>query len=230
MPMDLTEFDVFDESNVEFMDAVAETLSSTVISEIFQDQLVVVNSNAKSCTLNLSIKPVHKLNSKLLNSCLTLVDQNLSAHYSRQNGKEWKLEKREEMLQDGLIYIFYKDEDSGNIVAFLSFMLTYYEPEEKINKVLYLFEIHVSKSYQSLRIGAELIERFHLVAKRLHELKDDDLLSVDATCLTVFSNNTKALKWYEALNYKVTEDSPKDKVLRNKKVIKPPYYILTRTL
>lgn len=227
--MDLTGFDVFDESNVEFMDAVAETLSSTVIPEIFQDQLVVVNSKAKSCTLNLFVKPVHKLSSKLLNSFLNLVDQNLRDHYIRQNGKDWKLQKREEMQEDGLIYVYYKDEESGNIVAFLLFMLTYYEPEMKINKVLYLFEIHVSKSYQSLRIGAELIERFHLVAKKLNEL-EDDVLQADATCLTVFSDNAKALKWYKALNYKPTEDSPKDKVLRNKKVLKPSYYILTRTL
>lgn len=193
-------------------------------SGVFRDHIAIEGSQN---TLQLHVAPMHKLKKKALNACLALLEQNLRDHYLRVNGPDWIDEKRREMTERGLVYVSYQDVGSGNIAAFLSFMITEDELECEDVQVLYLYEIHVSRQYQSLRIGSELLNSFHDLARRLAASNDEHLHN-KATCLTVFSDNDRALQWYCNLGYQLTKDSPRDKVMRNKKLIKPPYYLMVR--
>ncbi|CAK7895120.1 hypothetical protein CAAN1_05S01728 [[Candida] anglica] len=218
MTSSIASFESFDDTNPDCMDKVAELLSIRSI-DLFHD------ITTPSRVLKVHVRPVHKIRSKVLNGCLNLVDQNLREHYIRNNGKDWKIDKKEEMSENGLVYVYYKDQETGALAAFMSYMLTYNDPESKDEKVLYLYEIHVSREYQSSKIGTTLIDNYHKLSQDLNN--SNDILESDATSLTVFSDNLKALNWYKKMGYKYTKDSPRDKVLR-KKVVKPPYYLLTR--
>lgn len=204
-----------------------ETVTETLLPYVRSSFPNEILTSSPVHTLKQFVKPIHGLPSKALNSCLNLVDQNLREHYSRLDGKDWKVAKKTEMSEDGLVYLYYKDMETGTMAAFLSFMITWDDLDVKTNKVLYLYEIHVSKEYQGLRIGAQLIESFHALSQLLNDV-DNEIIETDATCLTVFSDNLQALKWYKKLGYTLTDNSPKDKVLRNKKVIKPSYYLMIR--
>lgn len=208
--------------DTQLMDERALKVAQQAIG-VFRDHITLTGSQK---TLQLHVTPVHELKKKGLNACLAILDQNLRDHYLRVNGLNWKDEKRQEMTESGLVYVSYQDVDSGNIAAFLSFMITEDELEEDA-QVLYLYEIHVSRHYQSLRIGSELINNFHNLA-RLLAASNDERLYNEATCLTVFSDNERALQWYCGLGYKLTKDSPRDKILRNKKRVKPLYYLMMR--
>ncbi|GME80978.1 unnamed protein product [Ambrosiozyma monospora] len=49
---------------------------------------------------------------------------------------------------------------------------------------------------------------------------------VEGCSLTVFTKNERALKFYQGLGYIKADHSPRDKKLRNVRVVKPDYYIM----
>lgn len=201
-----------DEDNPQLVAAAATALSS-VSCTIFPDVLEVGELSAKRICSDFRTVKIPNL--------LSLIDTNLRQHYIRTQGRQWQKEKKEEMVTPGLVYILYVCDDK--LVAFLSYMLTRGDDEP----VLYLYEIHVDPAYQHLRVGSRLLLDFHRLALTLKSPETPPLLHCQATMLTVFSDNTNALRWYLKLGYILADDSPTDRKLRNHTVV-PEYYILKR--
>lgn len=187
--------------------------------------------------VEMSVFDVRSLDDDQFDQIIDLIDLNLGVYYQTRLGKDWKDEKRDEMEESGLVYILYSILSADNsklnkLVAFISVKLV----AELTAKVLYLYEIHIDPAFQSLGIGSTLISGFHDLAAKLNDSGDDKnnvsspYFDNEGTGLTVFSDNDRALNWYFKLGYNFTLDSPRDKVLRNKKVVKPSYYLLTRPL
>lgn len=144
---------------------------------------------------------------------LDLLDRNLGSYYCKLDGRNWKDNKRAEMMENGLVYLcLYSDK---SLAAFASYM----KVEEEGLDLLYLYEIQVDERFRATGLGTYLLNAFHRVA---------DSLRLDGTGLTVFSDNQKALNWYLRMGYKVAPFSPQDRKLRRGNTIKPAYYILLR--
>ncbi|KAK7687411.1 hypothetical protein QCA50_009276 [Cerrena zonata] len=213
-----------DESNDKSIEAEEQAHNNKDAKEI--------GATSKDLDATVSIFPVHEMDDDVFEQILDLVDLNLGSYYQKRLGKNWKDEKRDEMEESGLVYVIYTDALTKNIVAFTSVKLV----AELAAKVLYLYEIQISSQYQSIGVGSKLISSFHKLATKLNDLVGDAKykysthFSNEGTSLTVFSDNDRALNWYFNLGYTFTDDSPRDKLLRNEKVVKPSFYLLTRPL
>lgn len=213
---------VFDEEDEDFIKEVSKNVA-LIVPEIFPLSITIPLSE-EHCQFHLA--PIYRMPKEMLVKCVNLVESNLEAFYVKHQGLGWKSDKVKEMQEIGLIYIWYTD-SKNDVVGFISFMVTYSDEY----KVLYLYEIHVSSNYHSMKIGTQLIDKLHELSHHLNNVSSNQYkyrhFSNDGTALTVFSDNIKALQWYYKLGYQLTEDSPRDKVLRSK-VIKPDYYLLIR--
>lgn len=150
----------------------------------------------------------------------------IDGHYKKHKGIGWETDKLTEMQEDGLIYVYYTD-SNNEVIAFLSFVLTYEE-----GLVLYLYEIQIIPDWHKLGLGKILIDAFHDNIRNYREdlkIKGLDIDELEGSKLTVFTDN-RVLNWYLKLGYELAQESPIDKKLRNGKVIKPDYYILFKKL
>lgn len=107
--------------------------------------------------------------------------------------------------------------DEGEVLGFLSFMVTYEDGKE----VIYCYEIHLSPATQGQGLGKELMRRFEEIGRRV---------GLEKAMLTVFKSNAKAVAFYERLGYDVDEFSPSPRTLRNGTVKEPEYLILSKPL
>lgn len=216
---------IFDEDDSYQMELISQSISK-LVPDVFPDSINLPHDN--NVQAKLSVSPIHKLNPQTLNKLISLIDDNLGSFYKKTNGRNWKLEKLEEMNESGLIYIIYSLNDE--IISFLSIKLV---SEFNDSRVLYLYEIHINPKLHSMKIGSLLMSKFHDFSTYLNSLADNPKFKLsqyfdnDATNLTVFSDNLRALNWYFKLGYDYTLDSLRDKV-KNGKVIKPSTYMLTR--
>ena len=169
-------------------------------------------------------KDVSKL---LLKIAVDIIEQTIGKLYLQHNGRGWKREKKVELSESGLIFVFIADPKTNNTVAFMCFKLC---PDTEDQSVLYLYEIHVTSEYQGRGLGQILINKFHELAIDLKKSSNSLYKRLTGTALTVFSNNERTLSWYKNMNYSLTADSPLDKVLRHGNVLKPDYYLLKRPL
>lgn len=169
-----------------------------------------------------------------------LVELNLSHFYIELNGNEWFSNKLEEMQENGLVYVSYHASASSrshsrnvdDLIGFISFVDTL----DHEGRVLYLYEIHIHPDHQHRGIGKLMIDKFHQLAREISHTKKENVNNekderggqvLKGTKLTVFSENG-VVGWYKRLGYLVSEDSPRDRVLRSGKVVKPDYYLLYR--
>lgn len=171
-----------------------------------------INSDEYNLKLSFTAAP----DDGLLDKFIQVMSSTIGNLYLKHKGKNWKTEKLAEMKEFGLVYAYYVNDKTNEIAAFTSFLHSVYSNG---GTSLYLYEIHVLPGYQKSKIGTQLINSFHLIAKKLN----------CKTELTVFSDNSNALSWYEGLNYEISIDSPQNRVLKSGRVIKPDYYILERS-
>lgn len=161
---------------------------------------------------------------------IEIVDKCMGDMYVANNGRSWKKEKAEEMLEPGLVYVWYSQTEA---LESTGCFLTFKPVLELYGKTLYLYEIQILPLFQAHGLGAKLMDCFHSLAKSMDSRKLDSSLAqhvhlkTEATSLTVFSANSRALTWYKRLGYKRTADSPVDRKMRNK-VLKPKFYLLSR--
>lgn len=114
-------------------------------------------------------------------------------------------------------YLLLRSQNSHEILAFTSFMLT---PEEGI-PVIYVYEIHLSAALRGSGIGKKLMGMVEGVGKSV---------GVEKCMLTVFTSNTAAEGFYRRLGYAVDRCSPTERVLRGGRVKRPEYLILSKRL
>lgn len=201
---------------------------------------------------------VNKKSVDLLNKLLIVLDMNLGEKYSKvskkiyENDKPWKMNKLEEMKTPGLIYVYYINETSNDdILLFMSFMLTeeiglIETDENKNTSVIYLYEIQLLKAIRGQKLGHFLLSQ-HLsnCGKKINnEINFIERYSIPfiGIELTVFSDNKRAIKFYESINMKKTPFSPIDSIIKlekrrtrsqigvkslpNLEIIKKPVYYL----
>ncbi|KAL7581704.1 hypothetical protein ACA910_022246 [Epithemia clementina (nom. ined.)] len=88
---------------------------------------------------------------------------------------------------------------SSSLAAFCHYRFEYDDDQYPTCAALYLYEIQVSKTFQSLGIGKCLMELLRGMAQQASMFK---------ILLTVFHSNQQAMKFYQRLGYLVDESSP----------------------
>ncbi|EAZ63498.2 Histone-specific N-acetyltransferase NAT4 [Scheffersomyces stipitis CBS 6054] len=208
---------ILDEDDVKLMVHVSSEVCARAQS------VAVREWTSESATVRVSAG--HSIQPELLSEFVDLVDTNLGKLYVKHSGNNWKENKRKEMSDEGLVYLWILDRANGTLMGFMSFKLC---DEGEDATVLYLYEIHIVPQYKSLKYGGQLMDVLHSIAKDLTVQAGPWYFeSCLATCLTVFTDNTMALQWYLKLGYQLHPGSPQDRKLRGK-TIKPDYYILFR--
>ena len=164
-------------------------------------------------------------------ACFGLVELTSSNAYDGSSVGWSPLKKRKEMKLPDMRYLIARqglsngnpepDEPSaptqGQILGFLSFMVTYEDGKE----VIYCYEIHMSPTAQGLGLGKQLMLTFEDIGRRI---------GLEKAMLTVFKSNTIALRFYDRLGFAVDEYSPQPRKLRNGTVKEADYLILSKRL
>lgn len=109
------------------------------------------------------------------------------------------------------------EKEQGEILGFLSFMVTYEDGKE----VVYCYEIHLSSEARGKGLGRLLISRMEDIGKAV---------GLEKAMLTVFKSNTVARAFYEKGGYGVDENSPQPRRLRNGTIKEVDYLILSKML
>jgi ribosomal protein S18 acetylase RimI-like enzyme len=104
----------------------------------------------------------------------------------------------------------------GEILAFLSFMVTYEDGKE----VIYCYEVHVAPKAQGQGIGMRLMTLLRSIGVKI---------GLEKSMLTCFRSNHRALRFYKSIGYEVDENSPRSIRLRTGEV-EPDYYIMSESL
>ncbi|CAH6721953.1 hypothetical protein CLIB1444_07S06172 [[Candida] jaroonii] len=193
---------------------VSKSVSKRVL-QIFPQDIYVKDDVAK-----LSVSPGHQLSEDSLKQYMNLIDTTIGNLYYIMDGKHWKIDKLQEMKEIGLVYISY---ETDKLVCFVSVMVVL---DHGIKK-LYLYEIHVDPSYQHSKLGTLLMDGVQKLALDLDSCGDENL-SCKGVNLTVFSANELSYNWYLKRGFRITDNSPQDRVLRNGTSIKATYYLMAR--
>ncbi|RCK59377.1 hypothetical protein Cantr_07048 [Candida viswanathii] len=213
--IDGEEYKEFNEADIFLMEAIAEDVQLNYVGRVFKVGGFTTHSET-----------AHNLADEQLQEFIDVVDDNLGDLYVKYRGNEWKDDKEDEMTEPGLLMVWFKD-DLDDLVGYMSFKLCV---DDDGVFVLYLFEIQLVKKYQGQKFGRQMIDQFHELTKVLQKSPNKLYQKLEGTALTVFSDNKRALKWYQGMDYKLTEGSPVDKKLRSGKVVKPEYYLMRRGL
>ncbi|RVX73943.1 hypothetical protein B0A52_02833 [Exophiala mesophila] len=167
--------------------------------------------------LRVSTSNANDLAKDALDACLALIELTSAQDYQNSEIKWSASKKRKEMKLPDMKYIVLFDEQSGSLAGFISFMVTYEDGYE----VLYLYEIHFTPSWQGKGVGKRLMDVIESIGKRV---------GLEKVMLTVFRSNTRAVTWYQTLNYVEDEYSPAPRRLRNGTVKEPTYIIMSKRL
>lgn len=130
-----------------------------------------------------------------------LIDAGIGPIYRRVKGRYWKGEKKQELLDEPLVHVWYTE--NNNVVSLVStqycdvlFDETYnmvtVEQDRQREKTIFLYEIHVDRSIQGLGLGKILLESFFKEAKEMAK----SYPKCTMTGLTCFVDNQKAFEWY----------------------------------
>ncbi|KAG7665260.1 NAT4 [[Candida] subhashii] len=209
------ELQEFDERNAILMDHIGDNLVQESKKEFELDGF------ESHCLLG------EDLPDEQLEQFCDLIEEGLGELYIRHKGEDWKSEKEFELTEPGLAVVWFTEKASDDLVGFLAFKVCL-DDEDKL--VLYLYEIHISEAFKGMGRGSSLIKQFHDFCVLLHSSHNPLYKHLQGTSLTVFAENSRAHQWYTSLGYSLTKGSPRDKVLRSGKVIKPAYYLMRRKL
>ena len=164
-------------------------------------------------------------------ACFGLIELTSSNAYGGSSVGWSPLKKRKEMKLPDMRYLIAREGSrtvnpnlngssaptQGQILGFLSFMVTYEDGKE----VIYCYEIHMSPMAQGLGLGKQLMLTLEDIGWRV---------GLEKAMLTVFKSNTKALRFYDRLGFVVDEYSPQPRKLRNGTVKEADYLILSKRL
>lgn len=149
-----------------------------------------------------------------------VVDACMGETYHKVKGPNWREEKREELKAPGIVYISYSSLKTACFMAIRPV-------DEPFGHCLYLYEIQIMAEFQGKRLGSRLMLCFHNLAASLSEVPQFGFSAV-GTALTVFAANERAIAFYRKLGYNRAAHSPRNRRLRNGKLLKPEYYIMER--
>lgn len=119
------------------------------------------------------------------------------------------------MREPDLRYILIKD-SSGKVCGYTSLMPTIEEGEA----VLYCYEIHLKPELRGTGLAGLLMGYLDTIASNIEV--------VEKVMLTVFTCNTRAVKFYKHCHFEVDDISPRRRKLRNGVVKEPDYVIMSK--
>lgn len=125
--------------------------------------------------------------------------------------------KRVEMRDPDLRYILIKDA-AGHVCAFTSLMPTMEEGQA----VVYCYEIHLESGLRGTGLADLLMGFLETVATNIQ--------AMDKVMLTVFTCNTRAVKFYRRFGFSTDDISPQPRKLRNGVVKVPDYAIMSKRI
>lgn len=171
--------------------------------------------------LTLTVRNPSSISSDHFESCFNLIRENLQTLYESSSWG-WNPEsKRAEMQEPGtrfLLVLSHKDSPSNGqrLLGFLSFQVV----NEDGVATVYCYELQTSPEIRRRGIGRQLMDAMHQIALQA---------KVSRAMLTVFTANHAACSFYHKLQYTEDESSPKERLLRGRKV-KADYAILSKPL
>ncbi|QLQ78211.1 hypothetical protein HG537_0A04580 [Torulaspora globosa] len=216
--------------------------------QILHRQIIVIDSNQHQLDTFNGCLSHHKdpdTTERLLWDLIELLDHNLGSVYTRvtrelyHNTRPWRINKWEEMLTPGLVYVVYGPHARGDTAAclrhrnrnspllFLSFMLTEENgitpsDPDRVWSLLYLYEIQLLPPVRGHGLGRKLISEYltrtAMAVRELTKLTNEQFFGIE---LTVFAENHEAIRFYRRLGMRRAADSPES---RHDDVI-PLYYL-----
>lgn len=165
--------------------------------------------------LNLEIHTPSSIPRHDLDQCFSLVCDNLKSCYENSSWGWHPDQKREELAEPDTRYLIVRD-TTDTMRGFLSFQMI---AEEDV-AIIYCWELQLSPDIRGRGVGKNLMHVMHDIARTN---------GLEMAMLTVFTANEIACQFYNKLGYEVDESSPKDRILRGRKV-RADYAILSRPL
>lgn len=193
----------------------------------------------------IEVMEVSDLEASDQDNCIELLDHNLGALYTKTQGPRWRLHKKEEMLEEGLVYLLIKDLELGKLLGFLSFKIV--QDDDMDLHLLYLYEIQFTEVLRNKGLGTFFLCKLEEIVKKINgsgKIKklwykrdseyydglDDPELELTGIGLTVFGENENARRLYERLGFALHSTSPQPKKLRNGKIVYPEYMTLEKKI
>ncbi|KAL9131507.1 MAG: hypothetical protein Q9217_000586 [Psora testacea] len=175
-----------------------------------------------SMPLSFSLESPKTISSADFRACFELIASTSSSDYAGSSIGWSPAKKREEMRLPDMRYLLLKPSESvgenyGDVMGFLSFMVTYEDGYE----VVYCYEIHLAPELQCKGIGKQLMKILETIGRKA---------GMQKAMLTVLMGNDSARRFYARLGYEVDEFSPMPRKLRSGIVHKPDYAILSKDL
>lgn len=121
------------------------------------------------------------------------------------------------MREPDLRYILVKD-SAGQVCGYISLMPTMEEGEA----VVYCYEIHLKPDLRGTGLAGLLMGFLDTIAKNIEVM--------EKVMLTVFTCNTRAVKFYQHCGFEVDDISPRRRKLRNGVVKEPDYVIMSKSV
>lgn len=205
------------------MVSLAQSLA-ILAQQVFPPSLQWGNSSyTRHCGASLAVSIAQ------LDGFVNVIQDAMGDMYVAHKGHEWPEEKVVELLEPGLVFVWYTH--GAQVASFVAFKIV----EEDNGKALYLYEIQVIPECQRALWGRKLMSGFHSLAvlantKATGHLPQCEHLVTERTSLTVFGDNDRAFEWYSRMGYVLAPGSPEARTLRSGTIIKPDYYLLTRIL
>ncbi|KAL7918139.1 acyl-CoA N-acyltransferase [Trichoderma austrokoningii] len=164
---------------------------------------------------SLELQSPRNLSKDDFNICFDIIEFTSREDYKKSSAGWHPGMKKKEMKSPDLRYILVKDE-SGTVKGFTSLMPTF----ENHEPVLYCYEVHLLPELQGSGLGKHLMNFLTTIAENIPSTKK--------VMLTCFISNTNGLRFYEKIGFTKDDFSPRDRVLRGGKVVRPDYVILSR--
>lgn len=164
---------------------------------------------------SLSLSQAQSTSDDDLEACFYLVKETSEKDYAASS-RGWNPKfKREEMREPDLRYILIKD-SSDQVCGYTSLMPTIEEGQA----VVYCYEIHLKPELRGTGLAGLLMGFLDTVARNIEV--------VEKVMLTVFTCNTRAVKFYQHCGFGVDDISPRRRKLRNGVVKEPDYVIMSK--
>ncbi|CAF1374705.1 unnamed protein product [Didymodactylos carnosus] len=141
-----------------------------------------------------------------------LFENNMKSFYEISNSSYDPIEKRAELFHRDSRYLLVND-TTDHIVAYSHFR---FDIDFKL-PVIYIYEIQVTKAYQNLRLGRQIM----IILEHLCQLN-----KMKKLILTVKKSNVHALKFYYRLDYRKDTSDPNDSDTETEY----DYFILSKTI
>ncbi|KAJ5090664.1 Acyl-CoA N-acyltransferase [Penicillium argentinense] len=223
----------------QFISQYVSPLSAKKPTETPTEKNASTSQSAQADATSLAIYSATTIPSADLEACLNLIEETSGDAYAASGGGWSRPKKLREMKLPDMKYLIVRaagqsdapseaDEpesesksvlgkESGKVLGFLSFMVTYEDGKE----VVYCYEIHLSALARGKGLGALLMGRMEEIGRSV---------GLEKAMLTVFKSNAVAREFYRKGGYDVDEYSPRPRRLRNGTVKEYDYEILSKRL